>query len=574
MNRISITGVDVNAITSDASNLPVIAVAASGGGYRALMNGAGAIAAFDNRTRGANDAGGLGGLLQSSTYVAGLSGGSWLVGSLYVNNFTSVQSLVDTTPAQSGSVWQFENSIFEGPDTGGLQILDSAEYYTTIYNEVQGKKDAGFNTSITDYWGRALSFQLINATNGGPGITWSSISLQPSFASGSTPMPLVVADTRAPGQLDISTNTTVFEFNPWEMGSYDPTLFGFAPLKYVGSQFQNGALPQNDPCIAGFDNAGFVMGTSSSLFNQFFLQIGSVSSVPSLFKNAITQILAGISADQDDIADWYPNPFYLFNPNGGFTQAQSQRLTLVDGGEDGQNIPLNPLIQPVRNVSVIFAVDSSADNNFNWPNGTALRATYERSLSPIQNGTGFPAIPDADTFINLGLNKRPSWFGCDPKNITSGKAPLIVYLPNAPYSAYSNVSTFDPSYNISQRNSIIQNGINVATMANGTLDGYQNWPKCVGCATLLRTWQYANQAIPEECQQCMTQYCWNGTLAETPDQTINSYQPNLILGASANTAGGVTGTPKKTGAAAGKSGANAFAVSAISVLAAGFAIFA
>jgi len=51
----------------------------------------------------------LGGLLQATTYLTGLSGGSWLVGSLYVNNFTSVQDIIN-----AGSLWQFDNSVLKG----------------------------------------------------------------------------------------------------------------------------------------------------------------------------------------------------------------------------------------------------------------------------------------------------------------------------------------------------------------------------------------------------------------------------------------------------------------------------
>ncbi|KAJ4136632.1 Lysophospholipase 1 [Fusarium falciforme] len=57
--------------------MPKIAVACSGGGYRAMLSGAGMLAAMDNRTDGANEHG-LGGLLQGATYLAGLSGGNWL----------------------------------------------------------------------------------------------------------------------------------------------------------------------------------------------------------------------------------------------------------------------------------------------------------------------------------------------------------------------------------------------------------------------------------------------------------------------------------------------------------------
>jgi lysophospholipase len=131
----------------NASALPNIGIAASGGGYRALMNGGGALQAFDSRTPNSSLQGHLGGILQSATYLAGLSGGSWLVGSLYLNNFTDVTSLRD-----SGTVWQFQNSIFSGPAHGFDFGISTVEYYSQLEEAVSGKSDAGYNVSITDYW--------------------------------------------------------------------------------------------------------------------------------------------------------------------------------------------------------------------------------------------------------------------------------------------------------------------------------------------------------------------------------------------------------------------------------------
>lgn len=135
--------------SGNSPNLPTIGIALSGGGYRALMNGAGAIKAFDSREVNASASGHLGGLLQSATYVSGLSGGSWLVGSIYINNFTTIS---DLQTHKSGAVWEFGNSIFEGPNTGGIQLLSSGTYYTQLANAVDAKDMAGFNTSITDIW--------------------------------------------------------------------------------------------------------------------------------------------------------------------------------------------------------------------------------------------------------------------------------------------------------------------------------------------------------------------------------------------------------------------------------------
>jgi lysophospholipase len=116
--RSNITGFNVgnyfDAHASDQSNLPNIGIAVSGGGYRALMVGAGALAAFDSRTSGSTASGHLGGLLQSATYLTGLSGGSWLVGSMYGQNFASIQDLLSLPSTGARSLWQFDDSIFKG----------------------------------------------------------------------------------------------------------------------------------------------------------------------------------------------------------------------------------------------------------------------------------------------------------------------------------------------------------------------------------------------------------------------------------------------------------------------------
>jgi lysophospholipase len=150
----------------NTDNQPVVGIAVSGGGYRALLNGAGALAAFDDRSKDSKTKGHLGGLLQSATYLSGLSGGGWLVGSIYANNFTSVEAILDASAAGNGYLWDFNRSILEGPPQGS-KLLKRLDHWMDIHNEIKDKKHAGFNSSITDYWGRGLSFQLINATDGG-----------------------------------------------------------------------------------------------------------------------------------------------------------------------------------------------------------------------------------------------------------------------------------------------------------------------------------------------------------------------------------------------------------------------
>jgi lysophospholipase len=55
----------------------------------------------------------------------------------------------------------------------------------------------------------------------------------------------------------------------------------------------------------------------------------------------------------------YPNPFISQTVGaGGFIDNQESVLELVDGGEDGQNIPLQPLLVKDRQVDVILAIDA------------------------------------------------------------------------------------------------------------------------------------------------------------------------------------------------------------------------
>ena len=545
LNRASMVDFDVATFMSNYS--PTVGIAFSGGGYRAMLSGAGEFKAMDSRTPGSTAVGHLGGLLQSATYVAGLSGGSWLLGSVVINNFTTIEKLQN-----AGNVWDFRNSIL-APE-GVLHILDTTVYYNQINQEVTAKRDAGFEVSLTDYWARALSRQFVNFTSGGPGITFSSIADTPGFTDAQMPFPIIVADGRNPGELIISTNATVFEFNPLEFGSFDPTLYAFTPIEFIGTNMSAGVPRVANQCTRGFDNAGFVMGTSSSLFNILINQLDSFG-LTGVLKDLIKATLKEISVDNDDIADYSPNPFFGVNPDIN-PSANTQDLTLVDGGLDGQNVPIHPLIQPPRKVDVIFAMDNSADtvrqngNLSNWPNGTALVATYERSITGnMGNGTLFPAVPDANTFINLGLNNRPTFFGCDGSNITSDSSrypPLVVYIPNSPYTFNSNRSTTDMSYSTADRDSMIENGYNIFTRGNATFDA--NWHACVGCAIVHRQQERTGKPQTAQCKQCFKNYCWDGTRNSTRP---NDYNPSALVGVKSAAAPNSRGSSALMGVMAG-----------------------
>ncbi|CAD6650494.1 CCN_G0048720.mRNA.1.CDS.1 [Saccharomyces cerevisiae] len=498
----------------NSENLPKIAVAVSGGGYRSMLTGAGVLAAMDNRTGGAYEHG-LGGLLQSTTYLSGASGGNWLVGTLALNNWTSVQDILNNMQ-NDDSIWDLSDSIVT---PGGINIFKTAKRWDHISNAVESKQNADYNTSLADIWGRALAYNFFPSLNrGGIGLTWSSIRDFPVFQNAEMPFPISVADGRYPGTKVINLNATVFEFNPFEMGSWDPSLNSFANVKYLGTNVSNGVPLERGKCTAGFDNAGFIMGTSSTLFNQFLLRINSTH-LPSFITRLARHFLKDLSQDFNDIAVYSPNPFKdtkFLDSDYTTSIVDSDSLFLVDGGEDDENVPVLPLIQKERDVDIIFAVDNSADMRLAWPDGSSLVHTYERQFVKQGQGMSFPYVPDTNTFVNLGLNKKPTFFGCDANNLTDLQyiPPLVVYLPNAEYSFNSNQSAFKLSYSESQRRSMIQNGFEIATRNNFTDD--PEFMGCVGCAIIRRKQQALNITLPPECETCFKNYCWNGTLDTTP----------------------------------------------------------
>ena len=516
LNSANMTDFDPESFINGLNRSIKIGLSFSGGGYRAMLNGAGQLAALDNRTRGGFESG-LGGLLQASTYLVGLSGGNWMVGTIAYNNFTSVQHILD-----QDSIWDLSHSIM---NPGGWNIKKTYNYYKNISDALDDKRNAGFDVSITDTWGRALSHQFFpGLDDGGDALTWSTLQDVDVFKNYEMPFPIVVADGRTPGTYVISGNSTVFEFNPFEMGSWDPAVYQFSQVKYLGTEVKDGKPSLNGKCIGGFDNAGFIMGTSSSLFNQFILQINTTS-LSSTIKSLLTSILQDLSNDDNDIAVYKPNPFKDSDVAGSKSIASNDTLYLCDGGEDLQNIPLYPLLQEQRQVDVIFAYDNSADTNQHWPNGASMVASYQRQFGNQSNGTSFPYVPDVATFVNSNLTAKSTFFGCDAKNLTSLTTtqnktsvydiPLLVYTANRPFSYWSNTSTFQMKYETKERNAIIQNGFEVATRMNLTLDN--EWKACVGCAIIRRQQERQGLEQSDQCKKCFEKYCWDGKLTTNAD---------------------------------------------------------
>jgi lysophospholipase len=159
-------------------------------------------------------------------------------------------------------------------------------------------------------------------------------------------------------------------------------------------------------------------------------------------------------------------------------------------------------------------------------------ATYSRyaNNSDEFGKIPIPNMPFVNTFVNQGLNTRPTFLGCDSTtDVTNADssttlAPIIAYIPNYPWSFLSNLSSlqFGVSNEVSQ--ATLDNAFESATMGGITSGSQIDWPTCLACASLQRSFERSKTDIPEKCQICMNFYCWNG---DTNNTAPTAYSPSI-----------------------------------------------
>lgn len=463
--------------TFPTDKLPIVGVTTSGGGYRSLLTGAGVLQALDGR----DGMTGLSGLYQGLTYQAGLSGGAWLLSSITGNNWPTITSL-------KTNLWEtaFDESLAD-PNGALVAAADAA-----ITVDIKAKNAAGFNPTLTDPWGRLLSYQLLTGLDGGVSDTLHGLTANSNFTSRSVPYPIVTAlgvNTDV-GQCSPGANGTQYELHPYEFGSWDSGVGAFMQTPYLGTRVVNGS-PGNGICYTNYDNLGYVLGSSSNLFNEVCLSDPSISGLPSNLTTVLTDLLgAGHQVATRDEYAVYPNPFR--NYSSATVVSNQTELFLADGGESDQNNPIWPFLHR-PNVSVLFVNDNSADTSDNYPNGSELYQTYQ--IAKADGLSRMPAIPPASTFVGQGLNTRPTFFGCNTQDQLT-----IIYLPNYNYTYDSGVSTFKLQYTKAETDALIANGVAV-----GSYNGSSTFGECVGCAILKKT----GGSLPSQCQGCFSSFCFN-----------------------------------------------------------------
>lgn len=197
-----------------------------------------------------------------------------------------------------------------------------------------------------------------------------------SFASFNQPYPIILANVQSPGE-NRSTivqnsftplSNTVFEFSPYETGSWDPSLAAFTPTAYLGTTLRSGQPINSSACVTGFDNAGFLLGTSSNLFVEYNISATALFNATTTPIAPIIQLINSTFESKQpetqlDISS-YPNPFFGLGVEGEYLDTDETELRLLDGGLDGEVTPYLPALVKARNVDVIFGIDSVSESDY------------------------------------------------------------------------------------------------------------------------------------------------------------------------------------------------------------------
>jgi lysophospholipase len=101
-------------------------------------------------------------------------------------------------------------------------------------------------------------------------------------------------------------------------------------------------------------------------------------------QHLLARLLEDVRTKDDDVANWpkfVPLAFFVqgwlltgrqTSPFKGvatstFQDPSSDNLEMVDGGSNGEVIPIGPLLVKARGMDVVIAVDGGADDDDNWP---------------------------------------------------------------------------------------------------------------------------------------------------------------------------------------------------------------
>lgn len=378
-----------------ANKVPRIALCCSGGGHRAMLLTYGFL-------KGLQDIG----MLDCTTYMAGLSGSTWAMATWVA----SQKSLDEYLPTLPGKLYQ------------GLEGVKNPTLLYELAKQLVTKVMHGQFISSIDIYGPTLANTLLTDFD----MNRLNVTLSESHAhvaNGSHPLPIYTA---------VTPNVEPYEwleFTPFEVGSAYQKAY--VPTWAYGRKFKEGRSTN----FAGEQPLGYMMGVFGSAFgidveDAVRHTAESIESYldkfPESVQNVLHKILDDLVNSPLDEVRLAPSSLPNFTYKTTTRELHDDKyLTLIDAGIHF-NLPFPPLWRQERDIDIILVYDASGEiigcKNLRWAE------SYMQS-----KGLPFPPID---------YKKAESQVMSVFKDDHHPNCPIVVYFPRIKNEAYS--TTFDP----------------------------------------------------------------------------------------------------------------------------------
>lgn len=379
------------------TQVPIIGVACSGGGFRAMISTSGLYEGFEEI-----------GILDSITYGAGISGSTWFLSPwiYYDKSVNNYNKLLKN---------KVEKNIFKS-------IINLNPIITAIMEKNLFKD----HINIIDFYGGILGNKFFGNTKEYNNKNIHLSELSKKIDDGSKPLPILTAVSPGPPFL-------WFEYTPYQVGA-NITNF-YVPTWSFGRKFLNGKS-QN---FAPEQKIGFFMGIWGSAFALKFSSMikGMLKKLPKGIKSIIEKTMNITNFDKQRL--W---PAKIKNPVFGLkdnSMRNIKEIKLVDAGE-ALSLPISVYLR--RKPNILFLYD--ADENKN----AQARSLFNIKKWAEKHKFKFPE------FVQNEENKKDAEVKKELKekiknntvlifeNLTDKNIPTIIYFALKQNIKFN--STFDP----------------------------------------------------------------------------------------------------------------------------------
>ncbi|XP_059859548.1 cytosolic phospholipase A2 zeta [Delphinus delphis] len=200
----------------DSNQVPVVAVLGSGGGTRAMSSLYGSLAGLQEL-----------GVLDTVTYLSGVSGSTWCISTLYKDPAWSQVAL-------KGPIERAQARVCSSKM--GLMSMERLQYYA---QELGIRESSGHSASLIDLWGLLIEYFLYQEENPA-----KLSDQQEAVSQGQNPYP-IYASVNVRSNISGEDFAEWCEFTPHEVGL--PKYGAYVPTELFSSEFFMGRLLQLRP---------------------------------------------------------------------------------------------------------------------------------------------------------------------------------------------------------------------------------------------------------------------------------------------------------------------------------------